>query len=298
MSKLVFRKPELKDIEDIRNAFKYIKHNTCDYTPANIYLWSNVYHTEIAIEGKDLYIKYKADGETYFTFPFVNRYIKDGIENLKEYASEKGLEFKMGIIEPEMFAIIEKLYPGKCSVEYDRDSADYVYDIQDLVNLSGKKFHGKKNHINKFKKTYDNWYYESISDENAEESIDMIREWCVENNCSGDKSKSDEICVMINGIKNRKELSLKGGLIRANGRIVALTLGEEVNEEMFVIHFEKAFAGVQGAYPMINQQFIQHELMDYKYVNREEDMGLEGLRKAKESYNPVFMEQKGVVIIK
>ena len=91
---------------------------------------------------------------------------------------------------------------------------------------------------------------------------------------------------------------MKGGLIRTTEGIVAMTLGEEVNEEMFVIHFEKAFARVQGAYPMINQQFVEHELMEYEYVNREEDLGIEGLRRAKESYQPAFLVEKGVVKVK
>ena len=85
-------------------------------------------------------------------------------------------------------------------------------------------------------------------------------------------------------------------MIRTGDGIVALTLGEPLNQDTFVIHFEKAFSGIQGAYPMINQQFILHELMDYKYVNREEDMGLDGLRKAKESYKPVMMAEKGFAV--
>lgn len=113
-----------------------------------------------------------------------------------------------------------------------------------------------------------------------------------------DVEKADEICIMINSIKNRERLGLIGGLIRANDRVVAVTLGGAINDEMFDINFEKAFSDVPGAYPMINQQFIINELMNYKYVNREEDMGLDGLRKAKESYLPEFMVQKGLVTFK
>lgn len=295
MSVLKFRKPELKDMADIRNAFRYVKHTSCDYSAANIYLWSEVYGTEIAFDNGDLYIKYVFDNEIYFSFPFCRRYIRDGFEKIKEYANDNNIEFKLGIIEPEMFEIIDKLYPNEYTISYERDSADYIYKIRDLADLSGKKYHGKKNHINKFKKTYQNWSYEKINKYNYEDCIDMVKDWCVLNECANDREKADEICVMINGIKYRDELGLKGGLIRISDRIVAVTLGEEINSEMFVIHFEKAFANVDGAYPMINQQFILNELMEYKYVNREEDVGAEGLRKAKESYHPIFMGQKGVV---
>lgn len=295
MCEINFRKPEIEDVNRIREYFSDAGVNCCDYTPANIYLWSGVYNTEISYNDEVLYIRYMNDGEYYFSFPFAKKHLKTAFENLMGYCESKNIEFKLGIIEPWMFEIIDKLYPGQFSVDYIRDGADYVYNIADLAALAGKKYHGKKNHVNKFKKTYEKWNYERISSENLEDCIAMVKEWCVENDCCEDKSKSEEICIMINGLQHMGELSLKGGIIRAGDRIVGVTLGEEVNEKMFVIHFEKAFAGIQGAYPMINQQFIINELMDYRYVNREEDMGLEGLRKAKESYHPVFMVEKGVV---
>lgn len=295
MSRLEFRKPELKDIAAMKTAFEYITHTSCDYTPANIYLWSDVYDTEIAFDENDLYIKCQFDNDIYFAFPFVKHHIRDAIENMKEYAMEHQLEFKMSIIEPKMFEIIERLFPNEYMILYERDSADYIYNTSDLANLSGKKYHGKKNHVNKFKKTYDNWKYERIDDNNSVDCIEMVKEWCIQNQCAKNKSKADEICVMINGIKYRDMLGLKGGLLRINDRVVAVTLGEKINDEMFVVHFEKAFSDVYGAYTMINQQFVVNELMEYKYVNREEDVGIEGLRKAKLSYHPAFMGQKGIL---
>lgn len=298
MSKLYFKKPVYGDISKIKNALNFIKHNACDYSAAGLILWAEKFNTEIAFDKNDLYIKYNNDGDTIFCFPFVKDSIKNGIENIKEYSQENSIEFKLGVIEPEMYKVIDKLYPNEFCIDYSRDNADYVYSVEALSNLSGKKYHGKKNHINKFKKTYDNWCYEKISDENAGECIEMIKKWGIENEVEDDEDKADEIQIMINGIINRENLGLKGGLIRANSRVVAVTLGEEINNEIFDIHFEKAFADVQGAYPMINWQFIINELMEYKYVNREEDMGILGLRKAKESYNPEFMVQKGLVTLK
>ena len=103
------------------------------------------------------------------------------------------------------------------------------------------------------------------------------------------------MCVTLNSLRLYKELGLKGGVLKADGKIVAFTVGEPVSDDTFVVHIEKAFAEVDGAYPMINQQFVQHECMEYEYVNREEDTGAEGLRKAKLSYRPVFLVEKGVV---
>ena len=99
----------------------------------------------------------------------------------------------------------------------------------------------------------------------------------------------------MRALKERKELKLKGGLIRAEGRVVAFSLGEPCGKDMFVVHIEKAFSDVRGAYPIINQQFVLHEAADYRYINREEDTGDEGLRKAKLSYDPAFLMEKGLV---
>lgn len=298
MSKLVYRKPEIDDYKNIKNALGYFKHTSCDYSAANICLWSEVYYTEIAFLDDDLYIKYVFDGEVYFAFPFVRKHLKKALQNIEEYANEKGMEFKLGIIEPDMFGLLEKIYPDRFNIEYKSDSADYIYDVNNLANLSGRKYHGKKNHINKFKKTYDNWSYEKITDYNYRDCAAMVSEWAEVNNCYDDEGKMAEVRVMLNALKYRHELQLTGGLIRVGEKVVAVTLGEENNDDMFVVHFEKAFSNIQGAYTIINQQFVQHELMGYKYVNREEDMGVEGLRKAKMSYVPAFMGTKGVVTLR
>lgn len=293
-----FRKPEIKDVDLIRSCLMEKRHMACDYSSGNIILWSDVYHTEIAYVKDMLIVKFNRGTDAYFTYPSGKGNPIEAIAWLDEYCNSKGIEMRFGIIEPDMFEEMEQLYPEKYSVEYFRDSADYIYPIEKLANLSGKAYHGKKNHVNKFIKTYEDWSYEKMNHENMEECVQMVQQWCVENGCCEDESKAAEICVCINGIKHREELGLIGGLIRTDDKIVALTLGERLNDDTFVIHFEKAYSSVQGAYPMINQQFILHELMDYIYVNREEDMGLEGLRKAKESYKPIMMAEKGIVIRK
>ena len=175
------------------------------------------------------------------------------------------------------------------------DYADYVYETEKLATLAGKKLHGKRNHINKFKTLYPDWTYESLSDDNVEDCFQMALEWRNQNGCEDDPEKNAEMCVTLNSLRLYKELGLKGGVLKAGGRIVAFTVGEPLCDDTFVVHIEKAFPDVDGAYPMINQQFVQHECMDYKYVNREEDTGAEGLRKAKLSYKPAFLEEKGVV---
>ena len=178
---------------------------------------------------------------------------------------------------------------------YDRDQADYVYESEKLATLAGKKLHGKRNHINKFQKLYPNWSYEPLNDENMEECFQMALKWRNQNGCEEDPGKNAEMCVALNALRLYKELDQRGGVLRVDGQVVAFTIGEELCEDTFVVHIEKAFADIDGAYPMINQQFVQHECTGYQYVNREDDAGSEGLRKAKLSYRPAFLVEKGIL---
>ena len=123
--------------------------------------------------------------------------------------------------------------------------------------------------------------------------------WCMAN-CMGEQDvieydKIDESKLVVYAIRHREQLGMIGGAIRADGRIIAITLGERLTEDTFVVHFEKAYADIQGAYPIINREFVRHELGEYRYVNREEDLGEEGLRKAKLSYRPEILLEKGIV---
>ena len=123
----------------------------------------------------------------------------------------------------------------------------------------------------------------------------MALNWRRLNDCEEDEEKNSEMCVTLNSLRLFQELQLSGGLLRVKGEVVAFSIGEPVTNDTFVVHIEKAYADVPGAYPMINQQFVEHETEGFTYINREEDMGEEGLRNAKESYHPVFMVEKGIV---
>ena len=123
----------------------------------------------------------------------------------------------------------------------------------------------------------------------------MALKWRNKIGCGEDPGKNSEMCVTLNSLRLYKELDLRGGVLRAEGNVVAFSIGEPGSDDTFVVHIEKAFADVPGAYPMINQQFVEHEVQGFSYVNREEDMGETGLRSAKESYHPIFMVEKGIV---
>ena len=149
--------------------------------------------------------------------------------------------------------------------------------------------------MNKFKKTYENWEYISLNSEHAEEAFQLLLEWKNLNLCMENHDKNAEACVACNYLRLFEELDVCGGLLRVNGQAVAFCIGSQVCDDTMVVHIEKALTEYEGAYAMINQQFVEHECSHVTYVNREDDTGDEGLRKAKLSYRPVFMVEKGTV---
>lgn len=282
--------------------YRYEQSKCCEISFANNYLWAPFYDMEYGII-KDMLVFITRGEEPSVCIPFGKdedsaSNLKEVMLELEEYFQEMGKKFRLHLVTEEKFALLEELFPNRYEIVYDRDSADYVYETEKMISLAGKKLHGKRNHINKFKENNPEWSYEPLSEENKEECLEMAEQWKEINLCEEKGEKHNEFCVTRRAVTEFESLGLKGGVLRDGKRIVAFTLGEALNDEMFVVHIEKAFADVQGAYPMINQQFLAHEAAEYRYVNREEDTGAEGLRKAKLSYYPVFLQEKGEVVLK
>ncbi|MFI3171871.1 MAG: phosphatidylglycerol lysyltransferase domain-containing protein [Eubacteriales bacterium] len=293
-----FKRPQIEDKEIINQAFKAHCSRSCERTFVNVFLWARYYGVEYAVVENTVVFKSDYEGLA-FTYPAGEETdVKRAVSALELYSKEQGQPFMLYNVTEYMFEQLEQWYPGRFTIEYNRDIADYVYECEKLTTLSGKKLHAKRNHINKFKATYEDWSYETLSEENIEECFQMALKWRELNGCEDDEDKVNEMCVTLNALRLYKELELKGGILKVNGEVVAFTVGEPICGDTFVVHIEKAFADIQGAYPMINQQFVEHECQEYTYINREEDTGAEGLRKAKLSYRPAFLVEKGLVKIK
>ena len=273
-------------------------HSACYQSFATMYLWSGIYQTRYCLTGEWLFTK--SGREDGYGFPYGDGDLKEGITLLRQDAEENGKELWFFGLLPTEKAWLEANYPGEFTYTASRDDAEYIYEADKLMTYAGKKLHGKRNHVNKFKALHgDNWSYETITEDNLEECFQMALKWRNLNGCEDDEEKNSEMCVTLNSLRLYKELNLIGGLLRVGDEIVAFTIGEAVNDDTFVVHIEKAYVDIEGAYTMINQQFVEHEIAGkYKYTNREDDVGEEGLRKAKLSYKPVFMVEKGVVTLK
>ena len=209
-------------------------------------------------------------------------------------------------VEEAPKAELESLFPGRFSFSADRDSFDYIYTREKLAGLSGKKLHQKRNFINRFLAECSDWSYEPISARNIGECLEMNDEWCRLNHCPADDVEPEERpeerepdndlgqerCAVHNALEHFFELNMFGGLLRANGRVVAFTAGELYRGDCVMVNIEKAFLEPEGCYAMINNQFARSLPESVLYLNREDDAGDEGLRRAKLSYNPDIMVEK------
>lgn len=290
-------KPVVAEDKDIIEKYmKQVDSRSCDFSFASVYLWRGFYHMEYALcEGM---IVFRSNEEQMsFSFPLGEGDPKPVIEEVLAYCKERKIRPVFHSISRGMEEYLQEHFPGQFDIEFDRDVADYIYETQALIELKGRKYHGKKNHINKFNKMYD-WSYEEITPDNTKECLEMLARWKQQNCTPENLEKHAEICVSEASLKEREFLGLKGSLIRVNGDVAAFAVGEKITPDTFCVHIEKAFADIQGAYSVINQQFLIHEAADCTYVNREDDVGDPGLRKAKLSYHPAFLEEKGIAVYK
>lgn len=289
--RMVFHKIAMDDREWLECKFREDGKMLCEFCFANSYLWRNAYPTQLSQLHDCAVMRYLNEDEISYVFPIGNGDKKRAVEEIIMYEQMKGRSLTLTGMTMEEASLLVKWFPGRFRVESDRDYEDYIYLKEDLANLSGKRYHGKRNHIARFMDE-DNWNYEPLSEGNVEDCIEMNMKWRRRNIERWDDLMQEEYDVAREALKHYKELELIGGVLKKAGEVVAFTIGEPLTKDTFVVHFEKAYPDVRGAYPMINQQFVKAECQQYKYINREEDNGEEGLRKAKLSYHPAFLLKK------
>lgn len=281
----------LGDKSWINEILSDVKFFTCEYPFGNVFSYGAKMEIKVGnIEGC-LVTKCVYDDYAMYCCPIGGGDMKKAIEFIIKDAENDGREFEIFGISPESAEFISKHFGDKFDVFLQRDTFDYIYSSEDLINLSGKKYQPKRNHISFFVRN-NNWSYERITRENIPECLEMSKIW-LESALEEYRDELEaELKIIERVFDNYEELCYVGGLLRADGRVIAYTMGERMTDEMFCVHIEKAFSDIRGAYPMINQQFVKNELSQYKYINREDDTGAENLRKAKLSYYPVILAEK------
>ncbi|WP_102399771.1 DUF2156 domain-containing protein [Haloimpatiens massiliensis] len=296
-------KPLTIDEKDI--FYKYLsdyKFATSEYSFASLIIWREGCDIQYAECNDALIIKKKDfNGKYHFMQPigYNKGNLKDIIEKLKKYKEENNMPYLFKDVENLFIGDLKEIYGDKAHICEDIDNFDYIYDSKKLITLSGRKLHSKKNHYNFFVKNY-NYEVKDFSEDNVKQDCLKASEiW------RHQKEEQNGVQVYIDyeldGIKeilsHMEVLNLKGMAVYVDGKVVAFTIGEKVNDEMAIVHIEKGIAEIRGIYAFINKTFAEKYLSDVKYINREQDLGIEGLRKAKKSYNPIKLEEKYCVNI-
>ena len=290
-----FKEISLEDKVWMEPIFRSSNEMNCENAFGTMYIWQDVFNVKVAFKDGFLFRIY-GDNLDKYVMPLGNGDLQNAFNLIMNDAKQRVNELKITSVTSQMIEHISSNMSIPFKTHENRDIADYIYNTTDLVNLSGKKYHSKRNHITKFLKLYTNWSYETLNQNNLDQCEYIIDEWCKEYSCSSENGLDKERFALEKAIKAYQDLGFVGGLIKINDRPVAFSMGEEINDEVFVIHFEKALPDYIGLYAMINREVAARELTKYKFINREEDLGLEGLRKSKLSYKPAMILSKSELI--
>lgn len=297
---LDFKEISIEDKEYFRRFLRLYNPEISELTFTNLFMWRHFYRFRYAqVDNMLVIISVPEEGVPFSYAPFgdVNKNgFKDVVLMIKEYFKKNNWKMVFSRVPESMLPFYRELFGDQAQIKLDEANSDYVYSSNDLIFLSGKKYDGKRNHINKFKKLY-TFEYKKIDHSNIAECIRIMDEWCEEKKCQHQHVSYCEKKANIELLNNFDELGCKGALIRVDGRFEAFTVGEMLNSNTAVIHIEKANSKVNGLYTITNQQFCENEWNNVEFINREQDLGIEGIRKAKLSYHPVRMVNKYAITI-
>ncbi len=288
---LEFRSIEISDKDWINRLLQKSDFRGCEYSFSNNMAWKRLSNSTIC-RYKDFYIcgSKLENGGMSFTFPAGQGDYKGVLSEMKRYSESNNYPLNLWNVSPSKAEFIKDL-GFEIKIEETPESYDYIYLTDELISLRGKKFHSKRNHLKKTS-AYD-WEYKKVTEKDFDDCIVFCTEKYNEKDI--DHSSIAEQFAIHTYFEHFNELGLSGGMIKSDGKIVALTIGEQLSSDTFCVHIEKADTDYQGIYVLINNCFAKDCAVDFKYINREEDLGIEGLRKAKRSYNPVFMVEKNTV---
>ena len=271
----------------------------CEYSFVNLYLWGR--QQAAMVEG-NLVIFSQYNRKTVYLFPAGPADKKKTVDAIIADAAKRGLPCRLAGLDQEDYAFLEREYPGRFSIHFDRDSFDYVYAIDDLADLAGRKYQKKRNHLNRFKAQRPENRLEPITEENLELVRALTDRWYaarLEEDPMGDYEL--EQAALGRTLRHFRELGMEGLLLWDGQELLAMAMGSFLNEDTFDIHFEKALDRTDGTYAAINQGFaawLRQRHPQLRWLNREDDLGIEGLRKAKLSYYPDHMVEKSWALLR
>jgi len=295
---LEFKPMDLSDIGKIKHYFEYSANRTCDNTVGGAFMWRNYFSVEYAEYNETIIFKTKvvySNNLTAFTLP-LGKDVMGGINKIVEYCHAMGMPLSFCTITSDEIDLLETVFPD-FTIYKELNWSDYIYNVNDLKTLSGRKYNGQRNHINAFYRENTDISFEVITADNLQQVIDFYAQ------ISGhiddhDPLSLEEHSKTFEVLENFEQYGLYGGLLRTEGQIVAFSVAESLRNVIFV-HIEKADTRFRGAYQVINKELINHFATDeIEFVNREEDVGDEGLRYSKRSYHPSEMIDKYLFLVR
>lgn len=296
---LIFKPITIDDKSIFDKYLVNYNFDTSEYSFANLIIWRKGCDVRYTIYDNVLIIKKKDFSDNYhFMQPigYTKNNIKNIIEKLIEYKEENNMTYLFKDVEEKFLNDLKEIYGETLHSQPDINNFDYIYTAQKLITLSGKKLHSKKNHYNYFIKTYDYIIKDFYDTGVKTDIISAAKNWYEQKNNSNKYLEYE-----LNGIKeivsNMEKLNLKAMAVYVEDKICAFTIGEKVSNNMAIIHIEKGNSSMRGIYTFTNKTFIENYFSDVLYINREQDLGIEGLKKAKRSYHPIKMGEKYCVNI-
>lgn len=287
----------LEDIPTVKPFLTFQQSRICDYTIGGIFMWRDYFHTQFAVfQGALLFQVRYLSGVTAFTIPLSpNREAcLAAVEQIELYCKEKNLPLVYCTVPENVLSKFRERYPNAL-IQPSRDWSDYLYRTEDLIAFRGKKYDGQRNHIHKFKKLFPNWSFEEITQENLPKVRTFYNDYAEKYEKPSDlaREESDKVKELL---LNFDRYGQFGGILIVDEKIIAMSIGERVNDTLFV-HIEKADIEYPGVYQVIVQEFLKHFAQEGdEFVNREEDVGDEGLRRSKLAYHPVVLLEKSTIL--
>lgn len=318
-----FKSPELKDREAAAKAVAASGYIGSDASFANIYLLRKKYGTQVALQDRFLFRYYNGQGSRRgYAFPLGEGDVSAALARIVDDARESGRPLEFCLVDEPRAQILREYFASAGAngtgplfhFENNRGDSDYIYSAENLATLAGNLYRKKRNHVSRFNRTYGQFELQEITAENAGVALEIEKLWlksvagdsaceptceCEEAaraECSEDeKSRMAEYCAIVEALENFDALQMRGAVLYVKGKPVGMTMASEIAPGAWDIHFEKVIGEYadNGGYAVINKMFAERLVADgAKFINREEDIGLEGLRKAKLSYYPLTILDK------
>ncbi len=285
----------IDDRETIMSFLESFEVQASEISFTNLFMWRHHYHFHYTTEGEYLFlIRQKEDGSRSYSQPIGDRKNERAMIGALEKIQQREGTVRLLKVDRPFKETLERHLPG-ARIEAERDAFDYLYRFTDLRDLPGNAYHKKRNHINQFLKLELEHTVLPLEQHLISDVLDYTDRWLQMHPQREDAGLIAENRAIHEALTHYEDLEYHGAVLYVEGRVKAFTLGEALNRDTLVIHIEKADTDLPGLYPLINQRFLQMQTRAFERVNREQDLGIEGLRRAKESYHPVGFVEKYTV---